>query len=47
MEDLQERILEFCKTHDLSTPAEFRLLDLLSELGEVSKEMLKETDYGS
>lgn len=30
----------------MESPPEYRLLDAMSELGEVSKEILKGTDYG-
>lgn len=44
--DEQERVAEFVATHDLETPPAYRLLDLVSELGEVSKETLTSTEYG-
>lgn len=43
---LQNQVSEFVERHDLVTDVEYRLLDLVSELGEVSKELLKATDYG-
>lgn len=46
MKALQEKVKKFCKQHGLEMPAEERLLDIVSELGEVSKEMLKSSDYG-
>ncbi|NOX71962.1 MAG: nucleotide pyrophosphohydrolase [Candidatus Micrarchaeota archaeon] len=45
-EDLQKKVKEFCRQHNLDAPAEHRVLDALSELGEVAKEILKMTDYG-
>ena len=36
----------FVDRHELETPPEFRLLDLVSELGEVAKEVTESTDYG-
>ncbi|MEK6934123.1 MAG: MazG-like family protein [Nanoarchaeota archaeon] len=46
MKELQERIKKFCKEHNLESPAEYRVLDTMSELGEVAKEILKMSDYG-
>ncbi len=43
---LQEEVEEFCKKHGLESPAEHRVLDLVSEVGELSKEILKISDYG-
>ena len=42
----QQKVADFVDAHDLRTGAEFRLLDLVSELGELSKEALKATGYG-
>lgn len=47
MKDAQRRVAEFAHAHDLSAGVETRLLDLVSELGELAKEGLKGTDYGS
>jgi NTP pyrophosphatase (non-canonical NTP hydrolase) len=46
MKELQEKIKKFCKEHNLESPAEHRVLDTMSELGEVAKEILKMSDYG-
>ncbi len=46
MKKIQQKIEEFCKKHNLEHPPEHRLLDAMSELGEVAKEILKMTDYG-
>ncbi|MEM5871838.1 MAG: MazG nucleotide pyrophosphohydrolase domain-containing protein [Candidatus Aenigmatarchaeota archaeon] len=46
MKELQNKIKKFCKEHNLESPAEHRVLDALSELGEVAKEILKMSDYG-
>ena len=46
MKTLQTRVRLFCEKHQLECPPEHRLLDLVSELGEVSKEVLKATSYG-
>jgi NTP pyrophosphatase (non-canonical NTP hydrolase) len=42
----QRRVAAFVDEHDLATPPEFRLLDLVSELGEVAKNATESTDYG-
>lgn len=43
---LQARVAEFVRAHDLETSVACRLLDLVSEIGELSKEVLKSTSYG-
>ena len=43
---LQKRVAAFVTVHGLETDVAFRLLDLVSEIGEVSKELLKSTQYG-
>ena len=42
----QQRVAEFVAAHGLGTDVAHRLLDLVSEVGEVSKELLKVTQYG-
>lgn len=46
MNDIQEKIKKFCKENNMDCPVEHRVLDTMSELGEVSKEILKMTNYG-
>ncbi len=46
MKNLQTKVAEFITANGLDTGAEFRALDLVSEVGEVAKEILKMTDYG-
>ena len=46
MRDLQEKVKNFCEDHDLTSTSEIRLLDTISELGEVAKELLLSSDYG-
>lgn len=47
MRDLQEDVRRFCERQELVLAPEERTLDLVSEVGEVAKEMLKRTDYGA
>ncbi|NKQ38700.1 MAG: nucleotide pyrophosphohydrolase [Methanosarcinales archaeon] len=46
MEEIQNKVREFCEENDMEAPIEHRVLDLMSELGEASKEVLKMSDYG-
>jgi len=46
MKDIQEQIQLFCLHHGILAAPEHRLMDVQSELGEVAKEILKETEYG-
>ncbi len=43
---LQRLVADFVAAHDLEAPVAARLLDLVSEVGEVAKEALKGTGYG-
>ena len=46
MKEIQKKIKKFCKKNDLDSPVEHRVLDAMSELGEVAKEILKMSNYG-
>jgi len=46
MKNIQSRIKAFCDKHRLGDSPEHRTLDLVSEVGEFSKEILKATSYG-
>lgn len=46
MKKIQQRVKKFCQKNDLNSSVEDCLLDLMSELGEVAKEILKTTNYG-
>ena len=46
MKKIQKKVKEFVQKHNLEHNAEITMLDLVSELGEVSKEILKSSDYG-
>jgi NTP pyrophosphatase (non-canonical NTP hydrolase) len=43
----QRRVAAFVADHDLETPPAYRLLDLVSELGEVAKNATESTEYGA
>jgi NTP pyrophosphatase (non-canonical NTP hydrolase) len=43
---LQSRVAAFVRAHHLETDVAHRLLDVASEVGELSTEVLKRTDYG-
>ena len=44
--DEQQTVAAFVAAHDLETPPEFRLLDLVSEVGELAKDANTSTGYG-
>ena len=46
MREEQAVVAEFVHAHGLETDGWVRCLDLVSELGELSKELLKVSDYG-
>jgi NTP pyrophosphatase (non-canonical NTP hydrolase) len=46
MKDVQEKIRKFCEENNIDSSSEARVLDAMSELGEVAKEILKSSDYG-
>jgi NTP pyrophosphatase (non-canonical NTP hydrolase) len=46
MKDIQKKIKLFCEMNELNSPIEHRVLDTMSELGEVAKEILKMSNYG-
>ena len=45
--DTQHRVAAFVETHELEAPPEFRILDLVSEVGEVAKAAADSTGYGT
>lgn len=47
MPPFQTRVAEFIAAHELNNDVNTRLLDLVSEVGEASKEILKATAYGT
>lgn len=42
--EIQERIAEFVERYGLTAPTPYHVLDLVSEVGELSKEILKATN---
>ena len=46
MNEAQKKVQLFCKKNNLSSSVEHRVLDVVSELGELSKEILKASNYG-
>lgn len=46
MKQLQEKIKKFITDNKMEAPVEYRVLDTVSELGEVAKEILIMSDYG-
>lgn len=46
MKELQEIVRQFCKKNNLESSVEHRVLDTMSELGEVAKEILIMSNYG-
>ncbi len=46
LQNAQNKVARFVKEHNLETSVEARLLDLVSETGELAKEVLKGSQYG-
>lgn len=46
MTNWQRRVADFARCHDLRHDPAIHTLDLVSEVGEVAKEVLLSTDYG-
>jgi len=46
MKDLQKKVLDFVERYNLKHSPETSALDLVSEIGEVAKEILKSGKYG-
>ena len=47
MSELQDEVSRFIEANGLRTDPEYRLLDLVSEVGELSKDVNESTGYGS
>jgi NTP pyrophosphatase (non-canonical NTP hydrolase) len=46
MKEMQYKIRMFCRDNKIDCAPEYRALDIVSEMGEVAKEILKMSDYG-
>ncbi len=46
MNDIQEKVNDLIKKYNLENSAEIRYIDLVTEVGELGKEILKGNDYG-
>ncbi len=46
MPEFQQTVAAFVRENELEAPVHARVLDLVSEVGELAKEILKVTDYG-
>ena len=46
MKKIQKRVKEFSEKNKIIHKPEIHMLDLVSEIGEISKEILKSTNYG-
>ncbi len=46
IKELQKRILTFVRKYNLEHSPEISTLDLVSEVGEIAKEILKSSNYG-
>lgn len=44
--DEQQKVAQFIQENEMEAPPAYRLLDLVSELGEVAKDAAESTDYG-
>jgi NTP pyrophosphatase (non-canonical NTP hydrolase) len=44
--DEQQTVASFIQEHEMEAPPTYRLLDLVSELGELAKDVAESTDYG-
>ncbi len=47
MKNLQEKVRAFAEKHRLEADVEHRLLDVMSEVGELAKEALTSSNYGA
>ena len=46
MNSIQEKVDKLIKKYNLESSVEIRFIDLISEIGELGKEILKGNDYG-
>lgn len=47
LSDIQNKINEFTRDKNINSEVDVRIIDLTSEVGELSKEVLKGTEYGN
>ncbi|WP_265109218.1 MazG nucleotide pyrophosphohydrolase domain-containing protein [Halosolutus halophilus] len=47
MDEKQRQVADFVEAHGLETPPAYRLLDLVSEVGELAKDANESTGYGT
>lgn len=47
LSEIQDKVSRFSKEKGIDSSVNIRIIDLASEVGELSKEVLKGTDYGS
>ena len=45
--DFQQKVKEFMDENKMNNPVEYRMLDLVDEIGEVAKEICKMSKYGT
>lgn len=45
--DEQQKVAAFLETHELDSDPAFRILDLVSEVGEIAKDANESTEYGA
>ncbi len=45
--EIQDKVNKFTKDKGINSNVNIRIIDLVSEVGELSKELLKGTDYGT
>lgn len=46
MKEQQNRAAEFAEKNDLESPLEYKVLDFISEAGEIAKDITKSAEYG-
>ena len=46
MQEIQDKIRLFCEKYNLENNIDIRMLDIISEVGELSKEVIKGSNYG-
>jgi len=44
--EAQQKVRQFIEEHDMEAKPEFRIMDLMAEVGEIAGDAAKSTDYG-